>query len=723
MERFKKGVGSVLIDAGRYLPICFAAARARIGQPRFGLALFVALASCSAAAGEPRTLPDISAASGTGAALPAESAPEYRIGPTDVLAVTVRNYPELSEIVRVRPDGYVSLPLIEDVRAAGRTPAQLRSDLEGRLGAFVVEPDVSVEVLDAVSGSREISVIGEVSTPRSVPFTAGMTVLDVLTEVGGLSPHADGNAAVLVRPAEPSPRHIPLQLDDLIDRGDTSADLPVQPDDIIIVPRGFFAGDWRTASAVTLTQIFTDNVSLDPDGQRDPALITALTPSLQFAGTGGRITGALSAAVTGQYQALSHSGPSALFNILGTSTAELVRDRVFVDALGSISEEALSPTTASSTAENNDTNLTTVQAYSLSPYWLTSLKGVADVEARYIFGATLARNIGSEGNRQDSDSEQLADSITNGAVINLQTPQDILPRVQARHSTYGSRTARFGASDVTAAGTALTPSYAVKPGLAVLASVGYDLLDAGGNELQGPSGGAGIRYEPSSTLTVNAFGGWQLEHPQADVRLRYEFSPQTAVGATYNDSIGVGQMNLLRNLSAIGYDPVTGRFINQQTGFAFSTALSGIDISDQLTRTQVATVTAEHRRGSNDFTVGLYAARQKDVGDSDSEEEDGLTDQDSVGVSSTWGRKLDPTTGLSVSLGFDYTNADDGGSARSDDVETGTFRTVFAAVTLTRDFSDRLLGFIGYRFQQRFASETDDEFRENAVVLGVTRRF
>jgi len=656
-------------------------------------------------------------------AVSADALAEYRIGPTDGLAVSVRNFPELSEIVRVRPDGYVSLPLLDDVRAAGRTPTQLRGDLQDRLSAFVVEPDVMVEVLQAVSGSREISVIGEVSTPRSVPFTAGMTALDVLTKVGGLSPYADGNATVLVRPAEPLPRHIPLRLDDLLDQGDPSADLAVQPDDIIIVPRGFFAGDWQTSTAVSFTQTFTDNVNLDPDGQRDPALITALTPSVEFSGTGGRVSGALSAAVTGQYQALSHSGPSALFNVLGTSTTELVRDRIFVDALGSISQQTLSPTTASSTAESNDSNLTTVQAYSLSPYWLTSLKGIADIEARYIFGATLARDIGSEGNRGDAESDSLADSITNSLVLNLQSPRDIVPRVQARQSTYGSRTTRFGAGDVTAIGTALTPSYAVKPGLALVASVGYDMLDTDDDELQGPSGGGGFRYNPSSSLTLNAFGGWQLEHPQADVRLTYELSPQTTVGATYNDSVGVGQMNLLRNLSTIGYDPVTGRFINKQTGLAFSTALSGIDISNQLTRSQVGTVAVEYREERNTLNLSLYGTRQKDVGSSQPQSDDAPSDQDSVGITGNWGRRLAPATGLSVGAGFDYTHADDGGTERSDDVATGTLRTVTASLTLTQDFSDRLIGYVGYRFQRRFASESDDEFTENAVVLGITRRF
>ena len=717
MRISEKGIRGACADVGQRVPSKSLITRARPSRLELGFTVLVCVLSCpAAAAGEPGPVTPELAPS-------ANASAEYRIGPTDVLAVSVRNFPELSEIVRVRPDGYISLPLLDDVRAAGRTPTQLRDDLQDRLSAFVVEPDVMVEVLQAISGSREISVIGEVSTPRSVPFTTGMTALDVLTEVGGLSPYADGNATVLVRPADPSPRHIPLRLDDLLDQGDPSADLAVQPDDIIIVPRGFFAGDWRTSASVSLTQTFTDNVNLDPDGQRDPALITALTPSVAFSGTGGRVSGALSAAVTGQYQTLSHSGPSALFDVLGTSSTELVRDQVFVDALGSISQQALSPTTASSTAENNDRNLSTVQAYSLSPYWLTSLKGIADIEARYIFGATLTRDIGGGGNREDTNSDSLADSITNGMVLNLQSPRDIVPRVQARQSTYGSRTTRFGAGDVTAIGTALTPSYAVKPGLALLASVGYDMLDAAGDELQGPSGGGGFRYNPSSSLTFNAFGGWQLEHPQADVRLTYELSPQTTVGATYNDSVGVGQMNLLRNLSTIGYDPVTGRFINQQTGLAFSTALSGIDISDQLTRSQVGTVTAEHRQERNTLGLSLYGTRQKDVGNSRSQSDDALTDQDSVGITGNWGRRLAPATGLSVGAGFDYTHADDGGTERSDDVTTGTLRTVAASVTLTQDFSDRLIGYVGYRFQRRFASDSDDEFTENAVVLGITRRF
>lgn len=693
---------------------------------RWAVAVLCVCAGTAAAAepdGEAGVSPVPAVERPTGEGSPAD----YLIGPDDTLAVAVRNYPELSEIIPVRPDGYITLPLLEDVRAAGRTSMELAAEIEERLRAFVVEPDVMVEVLEAAGGSREIRIIGEVAVPRPVPFTKGMTVLDVLTGSGGLSPYADGNATVLVRGSGPRATHIPLRLDDLLEAGDSSADIAVQPGDIIIVPRGFFAGDWRTTAAVSFSQTFTDNVSLDPDGQRDPALISALTPSIELSGTGGRFTGALAAAVSGEYQALSDSGLSAQFNVLGRSNAELVRDSVFVDALGSITEQPLQTNAATSGAESNDTNLTTVQAYSLSPYWVSRLNGFADIEARYIFGATITGDTGGRGEESssDSDSDTLANSVTNGAVVSLRSAEDIAPRVQLQQTTYGLRTTRFGASDVTSAGGSVTPTYSVAPGLALLATGGYDVLDAGDEDLSGPNGSGGFRYQPSPTFRLNATAGWRLEHPEADVLLRYDIGPRTVLAATYDDSVAVGQTNLLQNLSNLGYDPVTGRFINQQTSLAFSSALTGVDISDQLSRTQLGTITLDHRRSRDDFQIGVYAARQRDVGGSGEDGEFESDDQDSWGVSAGWGRKLAADFGISTGIGFAYTDAkgDDTGEDADEDRATGTSQTFFAAATLTHSFSDKLLGFVGYRFQQRFADDSDDEFTENAIILGVTQRF
>lgn len=180
------------------------------------------------------------ASSGLQAQQPA-TIPDYRIGPLDTIQVFVWQAPELSVSVPVRPDGRISMPLIEDLEAAGKTPQQLSRDIEGLLANYVQEPVVSV-IVTSFSGpfDQQIRVVGAAAQPRAVPYRANMSVLDALIEVGGLTEFAAGNRAVLVRGAGSSQEANRLRLDDLIRDGDISANVALMPGDIIIIPESFF---------------------------------------------------------------------------------------------------------------------------------------------------------------------------------------------------------------------------------------------------------------------------------------------------------------------------------------------------------------------------------------------------------------------------------------------------------------------------------------------------
>src|SRR5450755_1537302 len=133
------------------------------------------------------------------AASPSEAA-NYIIGPGDQLEVSVWRSPELSTHVPVRPDGRISTPLVEDIVAAGRTPAELGREIESRLKKFVSDPIVTVIVSSFVGPySQQIRIVGEAVTPKAIPFQAHMTALDAMIAVGGLTPYASGNRAKLVR--------------------------------------------------------------------------------------------------------------------------------------------------------------------------------------------------------------------------------------------------------------------------------------------------------------------------------------------------------------------------------------------------------------------------------------------------------------------------------------------------------------------------------------------
>ena len=174
--------------------------------------------------------------------LPAEpEQSEYRIGPGDTLQVFVWNQPELTVTVPVRPDGMISTPLISGVPAEGKTAPQLAKDLEAALSEFVRNPTVSVMVTSFVGAyADQIRVVGQASKPQSLPYRANMTLLDVMIAVGGLAEFAAGNRAVLVRQQDGQQTRTTVRLRDLLDKGDISANVPMRPGDVLIIPESRF---------------------------------------------------------------------------------------------------------------------------------------------------------------------------------------------------------------------------------------------------------------------------------------------------------------------------------------------------------------------------------------------------------------------------------------------------------------------------------------------------
>jgi len=165
---------------------------------------------------------------------------EYRIGPGDTLEIFVWRNPELSTKVPVRPDGKISAPLVGDVEAVGKTPARLAADIEGILGEYIKTPKVNVIVASAVSANSQIRVVGEAAHPQALPYRNGMTLLDVMIAVGGLGQYAAGNRAHLIRRVDGKSVDMRVRVDDLINRGDLSANVVIQPGDVLSIPQSRF---------------------------------------------------------------------------------------------------------------------------------------------------------------------------------------------------------------------------------------------------------------------------------------------------------------------------------------------------------------------------------------------------------------------------------------------------------------------------------------------------
>ena len=177
------------------------------------------------------------------AAVPASAAPvgpDYRIGPGDSLQIYVWQNPDLSVTVPVRQDGKVSTPLVEDMLAAGKTASQLARDIEAVLAEYVRSPKVNVFVLVAVSALSEVKVTGQVKTPKALPYHEGMTVLDAVLAVGGLTDFAAGNRAKVVRTVDGKQQEIKVRLGKLLEGGDMSQNIALRPGDVLLVPESRF---------------------------------------------------------------------------------------------------------------------------------------------------------------------------------------------------------------------------------------------------------------------------------------------------------------------------------------------------------------------------------------------------------------------------------------------------------------------------------------------------
>lgn len=169
------------------------------------------------------------------------SASKYKIGPGDSVQIFVWRYPEVSTTVPVRPDGYITAPLLEDIPASGKTPTELARDLEQALSVYLRDPLVTV-IVQGFQGvyPEQIRVLGEAARPQALRYVDGMTLLDLMIQVGGTTEFAAGNRAVLMRFEKGEKKRYTVRLDDLIKSADMSANVDMRPGDILIIPESWF---------------------------------------------------------------------------------------------------------------------------------------------------------------------------------------------------------------------------------------------------------------------------------------------------------------------------------------------------------------------------------------------------------------------------------------------------------------------------------------------------
>lgn len=167
-------------------------------------------------------------------AVAATTDPAYVIGEEDVLNINVWKEPEVSRTVPVRPDGKISLPLINDVQAAGLTPAQLGMAITEKLRKFMADPQVTVIVTQI--NSRRVYIMGEVNRPGAFPMLPNMTVLQALSSAGGFTQFANLKGIYVLRSADGKQHRFPFSYKDVIKGQRAEQNIVLKPGDTIVVP-------------------------------------------------------------------------------------------------------------------------------------------------------------------------------------------------------------------------------------------------------------------------------------------------------------------------------------------------------------------------------------------------------------------------------------------------------------------------------------------------------
>ncbi|MGB6199962.1 MAG: polysaccharide biosynthesis/export family protein [Candidatus Acidiferrales bacterium] len=160
--------------------------------------------------------------------------PSYTIGPDDVLDISVWKEPDVSRVVPVRPDGKISLPLVNDVQAAGITPNELAASLTEKFKKYLNDPQVTVIVTQI--NSRRIYVVGEVTHPGAFPLLPDMTVLQALADAGGFTPYANSKKIHVLRMVNGKQTEFPFQYKEVLAGSKASQNIKLIPGDEIVVP-------------------------------------------------------------------------------------------------------------------------------------------------------------------------------------------------------------------------------------------------------------------------------------------------------------------------------------------------------------------------------------------------------------------------------------------------------------------------------------------------------
>jgi len=634
---------------------------------------------------------------------PAPSAPEeapdhsYQVGPGDQLQILVWQHPDLSTGVVVRPDGRISVPLVEDLYVAGKTPTRVADDIAEQLSRLIQDPLVTVMV-SGFSGTfaQQVRVVGQAVTPSAIPYRDAMTILDVLVAVGGLSPFADGNGALIIRREGEERRQIPLRLDDLLDDGDSSANVAVAPGDVVIIPEGFFDGDWRIRKFVTFNQEISDNIDREPEGEEHAALVTEVGLVSGINVNTARITGALTTRTVARQQFLFDSGTEIQGNANGTTTIEFLENQLFLDA--SLASNRQTINTRDTGANRDQSQVTTAR---ISPYLRNRFGSFATSELRLNLAQTMVDS------DEDTDSGGISDDTTASASFFLGSGRDFSRFIWSA-TVFASETERSEGETISEQEARFNAEYALWRELSLLGAIGYQIRDEedGADSIDEPTWEFGFHLRPGPRTDLRVTYGQRDGDTSARVNFSYRLGPASTITASYTEELQTAQERLLSDLEQISIDPDTGELIDRRTQRPFDPDTSPFGIEDETRRSRRLNVTFAHAKHRDSYFLSLQAEEQGP--------ETGETDETVMSASATWSRRLNPRTTAAVTA-FASRNEFTDGDITDHELQLDAS----LGYQLTQDVSSNL----SYTHSRRLSTEAEDEFIENLFQIGVNIRF
>ncbi len=466
------------------------------------------------------------------------------------------------------------------------------------------------------------------------------------------------------------------------------------------------AGDLEITFTAGVTETFTDNVDLDPDGQKESAILSDFVGSFSLRNTSARVNGGYDGTATLRHQTGGDDeGVSLLPRLSGFGNIEAFEDHVFIDTSSSISQQVLD-TSQSDTESNRETT----QTHRVSPYLVNRFGDFASSELRYTYDATIIDGDDSAASNTVSDTttQTVSLGLDSGADFNM---------FRWSFNANASESDRSNSTDINRWSASFSPEYAVDRSFSLIGSIGYESFEQERNarstaddDFDGVTWDAGFRWRPGRRTDFSITYGRRDDDDSLEADFSFQVSSRTRITSSYRETLETGSERLSANLAGIGLDPDTGQLIDPNTGLPFDGSTGPTSLVDTTTRNKTfrAAVVADRGRNTFNFSTVYREQKEETSGVTSSEDETGFT------VSGSWSRRLDRQTTLLLDGSIDSTDFD-----AQDRVDT----EYSVGTRLNYSVFENINAFVDYNFRLQESDLDSQEHTENRISVGARGTF